>query len=87
MKPLDFIRTKQGNVGMIVEVSTNGPEFKAAVEFIGRPKEKFAWWYKNEFEIIDSLPDLLSRNLKHPFGVGSLQPFALKNRKEENGWN
>jgi len=76
MKPLDFVKTKKGNVGMITEVSTSGNVLSASVEFLGTFKgEKSAWWYEDEFEIIDNLPDLISRELKHPFGEGSLQPF------------
>ena len=76
MKPLDFIKTKAGNVGMITEVSTSGNRLSASIEFLGTFKgEKTAWWDKSEFDIIDNLPDLLSRELKHPFGTGSLQPF------------
>ena len=78
MKPLDFVKTKKGNVGMITEVSAS-VGFQASIEFLGTFEgEKNAWWSASEFEVIDSLPDLLSRNLKHPFGTGSLQPFRKK---------
>jgi len=77
MKPLDFIKTKKGNIGFIKEVSTSGGRLSASVEFLrGFEGEKSAWWEKDEFDIIDNLPDLLSRRLAHPFGTGSLQPFA-----------
>ena len=77
MKPLDFVKTKAGNIGMITEVSTAGEQLSAAIEFLrGFEGEKFAWWDADEFEVIDNIPDLLSRRLKHPFGVKSLQPFC-----------
>ena len=79
MKPLDFVITKAGNVGMITEVSANQT---ASIEFLLPYKgEKSAWWAKHEIMIIDSLPDLLSRELKHPMGSGSLQPFKLIKEK------
>lgn len=79
MKPLDFIKTRKGNVGMITEVSTGGGRHKAAVQFLGHAvTEKTAWWDNEEFEVIGNLPDLLSQNLKHAFGTGSLQPFRHK---------
>ena len=76
MKPLDFIKTKKGNIGMITEVSTTQGIHSASIEFLrGFKGEKSAWWSVGEFEIIDNLPDLLSRNLNHPMGNDSLQPF------------
>jgi len=79
MKPLDFIRTKAGNIGIITEVSTSGGQNTASIEFLNSFKgEKSAWWHKDEFEIIDNLPDLLSRELAHPMGTGSFQPFSNK---------
>lgn len=78
MKPLDFIVTKARNVGMITEVcDEDGHE--AAVVFLNTFEgEKEAWWSEDEFEIIDSLPDLLSRKLASPFSEDSVQPFKLK---------
>ncbi len=76
MKPLDFIKTNAGNIGMITEVSQSGGVLSASVEFLGTfIGEKSAWWAEDEFTIIDNLPDLLSREMKHPFGNNSLQPF------------
>lgn len=71
MKPLDFIKTKKGSIGMIKEVSTTQGRSSASIRFIYRAKdsqEKSAWWSKNEFEIIGSLPVFLAENLCHPFG-------------------
>lgn len=89
MKPLDFIKTKAGNIGIITEVSVcqginieSGADekfYSASVSFLNTFKgEKSAWWHEEECEVIDSLPDLLSRNLTHPFGTGSIQPFKLE---------
>ena len=76
MKPLDFIRTESGSIGIITEVSTNGDQHTASVEFLYPFQElKAAWWYEDEFEVIDNLPDILARSMKHPFGSNSLQPF------------
>lgn len=79
MKPLDFIKTKRGAIGMITEVSLHGEEKTASIEFIKTLEAtKTAWWHEDEFEIIDNLPDLLSRQLAHPMGTNSLQPFKTK---------
>lgn len=76
MKPLDFVITKNGSIGMITEVSTTQGILSASISFLRNFKgEKTAWWYAHEFDVIDNLPDMLSRNLKHPFGNNSLQPF------------
>jgi len=67
---------------MITEVSTTQGINTASIEFLnpfqgqGEGQENMtAWWHEDEIEIIDNLPDLLSRELKHPFGHDSLQPF------------
>lgn len=79
MKPLDFIKTKRGDIGMITEVSEHEDGNTASIEFLGTFEGyKTAWWHKHEFEIIDNLPDLLSRELAHPMGTNSLQPFKTK---------
>jgi hypothetical protein len=80
MKPLDFVKTRKGNLGMITEVSTCQGNLTASVAFLGTFEgEKTAWWGADELEVVDNLPDLLSRNLNHPFGTGSLQPFKMVN--------
>ena len=83
MKPLDFIRTKAGNIGMITEVTTlpgiAGKEsnHRASIEFFLPYKgEKVAWWSSHEFDVIDNLPDLLSRKLASPYD--RLQPYKLE---------
>jgi hypothetical protein len=78
MKPLDFVKTKQGNIAIITETNDEGSE--ASLEFIGNGNphllsqninEKSAWWDANELTVIDSLPYLLSRTMAHPFGEGA----------------
>ena len=60
MKPLDFIITEKGNVGIITDMNGN----KALIEFLGRyTGEKTAWWSKEELTIIDNLPHLLFRSM------------------------
>jgi len=83
MKPLDFIVTKEGNVGIITEVSTAQDIHAASIEFLNpfQPGMKTAWWEANEFKIIDNLPDVLSRCLVHPFGGGSFQPFQQRSKR------
>jgi hypothetical protein len=79
MKPLDFVRTNTGGIGMITEVSTTQGIHTASIEFLHScDGGKTAWWSRDEIEIIDSLPDLLSRELKHPFGADPYQPFGEK---------
>lgn len=76
MKPLDFVVSTLGSVGMIKEVnSTNEPI--ASVAWIYNPGEyeRTAWWDEWELKVVGSLPNLLSQNLKHPFGVDSYQPY------------
>lgn len=76
MKPLDFIKTKAGNIGFITEVAHCQGQLIASVEFLRAFRgEKSAWWSDDQLEIIDSLPDLLARTLRHTFGAESLQPF------------
>jgi len=45
MKPLDFIKTKKGNISTITEVSISQGVLTASIEFLGTfPDEKTAWW-------------------------------------------
>lgn len=93
MKPLDFVKTKTGNIGIITEVSTTQGRYSASIEFLNTfAGEKVSWWTVDEFDVIDNLPDLLSRKLKHPMGCDSLQPFKTDSciysdncEMEENG--
>ena len=83
MRPLDFIKTKAGNIGMITEVDTlpgiAGKEsaHRASIEFfLPYQGEKVAWWSSHEFDVIDNLPDLLSRELSSRFD--RLLPYRLE---------
>jgi hypothetical protein len=82
MRPLDFIVTGNGNVGMITEVAVTQGIPSASVAFLGSDvDEKNAWWDADEFTVIGNLPDLLAKNLSHPFGSPGYQPFDLKGPK------
>jgi hypothetical protein len=84
MRPLDIIVTPAGHVGMITEVCKSQENFKASIEFFkGFEGEKAAWWDEKEFTIIDNFPDILSRNMNHPMGTGSIHPYAVKGNKNE----
>lgn len=74
MRPLDFVRIKTGEIGLITEVNVSG----ANIEFFKiYPNIKTAWYDENEIEIIDNLADLLSRELAHLFGNNSYQPYKI----------
>lgn len=65
MKPLDFVKTPKGSFGIITEVGGSG----ISIDFIGPSNgEKNAWWVRGELEVIDNLPNVLARNMAHPFG-------------------
>ena len=73
MKPLDFVRTKAGNIALVVEVNTRQQGgLQASVSFIGEPTnyDYNAWHDEEDLEVINSLPRLLSLRLCHPFGQG-----------------
>jgi hypothetical protein len=77
MRQLDFVRTENGTIGIITEMSASG---SASVEFLRGQKqygEKTAWWIESELTVIDSLPWLLSRELSHPFGNGKEQAETI----------
>lgn len=88
MKPLDFVKTKKGNIALVTEVRDTQGELNASIRFLEKLEpgygEKNAWWTEDELTIIGSLPDLLSQNLSHPMGQNSIQPFALTTG-ENNG--
>ena len=72
IKPLDFVRTKSGAVGLVTEVTfntycINGKDVKrpsASVAFLECFQGlKTAWWHYKEIEVVDSLPNLLARKL------------------------
>jgi len=80
MKPLDFIKTKSGNVGIINTVKKTQGVCSASIIFLGTFEgEKIAWWKEDEFEVIDNLPDLLSKNLSN-FNPNAIRPFKLQEK-------
>lgn len=74
MKPLDFVKTPNGNVAMVVETNSVAADGyrTAVIAFVGRnvDNERLAWWGENELVVIDNLPRLLAHNMSHPFGTG-----------------
>ena len=70
IKPLDLVKYND-HVGLVTEVgefiSKGGKVYQASIEWIGKTHGKTAWWQEQELEIIDNLPNLLSRELRHPF--------------------
>lgn len=59
------IDPEQKNVGLVTEVNREGG---ISIEWIGKAGLKNAWWNPDELEIVDSLPNLLVREMAHPFG-------------------
>lgn len=55
------------NLGIVCEINESG---NAAVEWIGESNLYNAWWDPDCLEIVDSLPNLLAREIAHPFGNG-----------------
>lgn len=88
MKPLDFVRTHEGAIGLVVETNDGGK--MASVAFVYIPEEvsilKNAWWDKSELRVVNNLPYLLANNLYHPFGRGreDVEKFYPKEKKKEN---
>ena len=80
MKPLDFVLTPRGAIGIVDELKTDSchrEECEVSIEFVGPSKgEKCAWWNASELLVIDNLAALLARKFVHPFGSG--QKFAEK---------
>ena len=80
MKPLDIVLTPSGGVGLVTVVSESGT---ASVEWInGFAGGKSAWWKSDELKVIDSLPDLLAREM-----AGSMRSYAYRPHKVgQGGW-
>lgn len=73
MKPLDFVRTPKGNVALITETYTrNDGRQQASIMFIGHPNpmEHNAWHDEADLTVIDNLPRMMARGMRHPFGQG-----------------
>lgn len=63
----EFIDPGEKNVGIVREIDENG---EISVEWIGESNLYNAWWHSDCLEIVDSLPNLLAREIAHPFGNG-----------------
>ena len=59
-------------VGLVTEVSNDG---SCSVEWLGNGNRflKTAWWSQEELVKEDSLPNLLAREMAHPFGNNANQ--------------
>lgn len=71
MKALDIVRTPKGGIAIVVE--TNGDGNEASIDYINgcNPgREHNAWWGKSQLKVIDSVPHILAKAMKHPFGSG-----------------
>lgn len=67
MKPLDFVMTPKGGIGLITETNDGGKQ--ASIEYIYNPNNEYnAWWYEKELKVLISLPRLLALSTCHPFG-------------------
>ena len=73
IKPLDIVKYNE-HVGLITEVSefiSDGkPVYQASIEWFGKTMNKTAWWEEQSLTVIDNLPNVLSRELRHPFSSG-----------------
>lgn len=77
MKPLDFVMSPDGSFGIITEVGERGGD--ASVDWIYSVKsEKTAWWRPGTLKVINNLPNILARTMRHNMGAGSYQPFRSK---------
>ena len=78
IKPLDFVRINSNcdmyscdnekYVGLVTEVDGIGGS--CSVEWLGEGNKHLhnAWWEPEELQKEDSLPNLLTREMAHPFG-------------------
>lgn len=55
------------NVGLVCEIDKSG---EVSVEWIGESNLYNAWWDPDCLEIVDSLPNLLAREISNHFGHG-----------------
>lgn len=79
MKPLDFVKTPKGGIAIITEKNlsnnytdgkTRGTYSLTYLNGCNASREHNAWWDEEDLTLLDSLPQLLARNLCHPFGQG-----------------
>lgn len=68
-------------IGIVTEVSKNGD---CSVSWVGNSPIKCAWWSEKELEVVDNLPNLLSRNMAHPFGVNQMNADDVFPINKEN---
>jgi hypothetical protein len=70
---------------MVTETTNSGEE--ASIAFItNEHHEKNAWWYRDELEVVNSLPYLLANNLPHPFGRGRADVEIFFGKGKVNRW-
>lgn len=73
MKPLDFVKTPSGAFAIVTEISEyqgeGATQRTASIRFIGPtgPGDFSAWWPVGQLTYLDSLPNLLTMSLLHPF--------------------
>jgi len=87
IKSLDFVKYEE-HIDLVTKVSeyiSAGGKliYQASIEWIGKTCNKTAWWSEDSLEVIDNLPNLLSRELRHPFSRGkkyedSIYPIKSK---------
>lgn len=67
----EFVNVEKNpnSVGIVTEINGSGC---LSVEWIGENKDnlKNAWWEQEDLIKIDNLPNILARNMAHPFGNG-----------------
>lgn len=82
MRQLDFVRTPKGGIAIIKERTEAknglGPQFTIEMLRGFENNEKTAWWSENELTVIDSIPNLLSRVMAHPFSNHSQESVDIQ---------
>ena len=87
LKPLDIVATPRDSVAMVTDVHEDGD---CSIVFIyrnpshydpsdKREGDKMAWWEHGQLRLLNSLPNLLSKAVKHPFGT-SVNPYNIDDR-------
>ena len=82
MRPLDFVKTPKGGLAIIKEIGRNGDASIEYLKGMNPGQEHNAWWPLGSLVVIDSLPWILSRTMRHPFGNGAEQADAIFGVKE-----
>lgn len=73
MKPLDIVRTPNGDMGVIQEINRDG---SVSIRYFKgcNNHDKSAWWWPHEgLVVLDSLPRFLADAMAHPFGANTRQ--------------